>query len=82
MAIRYDKKAMPAPLVVAKGRGVVAEKLIELARKNGVPILEDRLLVETLDQLNVNQEIPPELYQVVAEILVTLYKAETGLRKQ
>jgi len=82
VALRYDKKAMPAPLVVAKGRGVVAEKLIELARKNGVPILEDRLLVETLDQLNVNQEIPPELYQVVAEILVTLYKAETGLRKQ
>jgi flagellar biosynthesis protein len=73
---------MPAPLVVAKGRGVIAEKLIDLARKNGVPILEDRLLVETLDQLNVNQEIPPELYQVVAEILVTLYKAETGLRKQ
>ena len=82
MALRYDRKAMPAPLVVAKGRGVIADKLIDLARKNGIPVLEDRLLVETLDQLNVNQEIPPELYQVVAEILVTLYKAETGLRKQ
>ncbi len=82
VALRYDKKSMPAPLVVAKGRGVVAEKLIELARKNGVPILEDRLLVETLDQLNVSQEIPPELYQVVAEILVTIYKAETGLRQK
>ncbi|HVM32663.1 MAG TPA: EscU/YscU/HrcU family type III secretion system export apparatus switch protein [bacterium] len=82
MALRYDKKSMPAPLVVAKGRGVIAEKLIELARQNGVPILEDRLLVETLDQLNVSQEIPPELYQVVAEILVTIYKAETGQRKK
>jgi flagellar biosynthesis protein len=81
VALRYDKKTMPAPLVVAKGRGVVAEKLIALAKVNGVPILEDRLLVETLDQLNVSQEIPPELYQVVAEILVTLYKAETGMRK-
>ncbi|HET9870354.1 MAG TPA: EscU/YscU/HrcU family type III secretion system export apparatus switch protein [bacterium] len=82
VALRYDRPAMPAPQVVAKGRGVVAENLIALARKNGVPVVEDRLLVETLDQLNVDQEIPPELYQVVAEILVAIYKAETGKTKK
>jgi flagellar biosynthesis protein len=82
VAVRYDRKNMPAPQIVAKGRGIVAEKLISLARENGIPIVEDKLLVETLDKLNLNQEIPAELYQVVAEILVAIYKAETGVRKK
>ena len=73
---------MPAPQIVAKGRGIVAEKLIALARENGIPIVEDKLLVETLDKLNLNQEIPAELYQVVAEILVAVYKTEVGIKKK
>lgn len=81
VAVQYDRASMPAPRVVAKGRGVVAERLIALARENAIPIIEDKLLVETLDQLNVDQEIPGDLYQVVAEILVSIYKAEAGLRK-
>lgn len=81
VAIRYDRQNMPAPQIVAKGRGIVAERLIALARENGVPIVEDKLLVETLDKLNLNQEIPAELYQVVAEILVAIYKTETGIKK-
>lgn len=81
VAIRYDRASMPAPQVVAKGRGVIADKLIALARQNGVPVVEDRLLVETLDQLSLNQEIPSELYKVVAEILVAIYKAEAGMKK-
>ena len=72
---------MPAPQVVAKGHGVVAERLILMAKENGIPIIEDKLLVETLEQLNVNQEIPSDLYQVVAEILISIYRTETGLRK-
>ncbi len=82
VAIQYDREAMSAPKVVAKGRGGVAERLIELARENKIPIVEDKLLVEMLDQLNLNQEIPGELYQVVAEILVAVYKAEAGLKKK
>ena len=72
---------MQAPQVVAKGRGVIAERLISLARQHGIPIIEDQLLVESLDKLNVNQQIPAELYQVVAEILVAVYKAEASQKK-
>ena len=81
VALRYDRETMSAPRVVAKGRGVVAERLIALARENNVPIVEDRLLVDILDKMNVNQNIPAELYQVVAEILVAIYKAETKMKK-
>jgi flagellar biosynthesis protein len=73
---------MSAPQVVAKGRGIVAEKLIAMAREHGIPIVEDRLLVEMLDKLNLDQQIPGELYQVVAEILVAVYKAEAGVKKK
>jgi flagellar biosynthesis protein len=72
---------MVAPKLVAKGNGVVAERLIAIARENGIPVIEDKVLVETLDQLNVNQQIPPELYQVVAEILVSVYRADETLKK-
>ena len=82
VAIQYDRATMPAPQLVAKGRGIVAEKLITMARENGIPIVEDKLLVEMLDKLNLNQQIPGELYQVVAEILVAVYKAEAGLKKR
>jgi flagellar biosynthesis protein len=74
--------------VTAKGRGVLAERLVALAKENGVPVQEDRLLVEALEAVDVGQEVPLELYQVVAEILVTVYRAErdrsamlNGLRK-
>jgi len=73
---------MPAPQIVAKGKGVVAEKLIAMAKENGIPIIENKLLVETLDKLNLNQQIPGELYQVVAEILVAVYKAEQSVKKR
>ena len=82
VAIQYDRATMPAPEVVAKGRGIVAEKLISMARENGIPVVEDKLLVEMLDKLNLNQQIPGELYQVVAEILVAVYKAESGAKKR
>jgi flagellar biosynthesis protein len=81
VAINYDKAAMTAPKLVAKGSGIIAERLIAMARENGIPIVEDKVLVETLDQLSVNQQIPPELYQVVAEILVSVYRADEKLKK-
>jgi flagellar biosynthesis protein len=67
---------MGAPQLTAKGRGLVAERLVALARANGIPVVEDRLLVEALEKLDLNREIPAELYQVVAEILVAVYKSE------
>jgi flagellar biosynthesis protein len=81
VAINYDKAAMAAPKMVAKGSGVIAERLVAIARENGIPVIEDKVLVETLDQLSVNQQIPPELYQVVAEILVSVYRTDEILKK-
>jgi flagellar biosynthesis protein len=73
-ALRYEKDKDGVPKVVAKGKGIVAEKIVEIAKEAGVPILEDRDLVEFLIALDVGEEIPPNLYKAVAEILVYVYK--------
>ena len=78
-ALRYDKeKGSGAPIVVAAGRGLMADKIIEAARAAGVPIREDKLLAEALAALELGGEIPPELYQAVAETLVWAYGLASG----
>lgn len=74
LALDYDPLSRKAPRVVAKGKGLLAERIIEVARKAGVPIREDPLLISLLAHLDVEQEIPPEAYQVVAELLAFVYK--------
>lgn len=69
-ALRYDPERDRAPVVVAKGQGDLAEKIIELARKEGVPVIEDKNLVEALLRIEVFEEIPPVLYEAVARVLV------------
>lgn len=59
-----------APKIIASGRGVLAEKIIEKAKETDVPIYEDSKLANTLAKLEIGDMIPPELYGVVAEILV------------
>jgi flagellar biosynthesis protein len=78
-ALRYKQGSDAAPTVVAKGRGLVAKKIISLARKNGVPIHEDRNLVEVLSAIDLYEEIPAELYKAVAEILAFIYKTSGKL---
>jgi len=56
--------------VIAKGRGELAERIIELARKEGIPVVEDKPLVEALLRVEVFEEIPPSLYEAVARVLV------------
>lgn len=73
-ALRYDAKRDSAPKVVAKGSGRIAEQIIEVARQHNIPIKDDPELVEVLSSLDLYQEIPPELYRAVAEILVFLYR--------
>ena len=68
-----------APRVVAKGRGVVAQMIIERAREAGVFVHESRELVSLLMQVDLDDRIPPELYLVVAELLAWLYRLENGL---
>ncbi len=75
VALRYDKEQEQAPRVIAKGEGNIAEKIIALATENDIPITEDRDLVELLSLVELDQEIPPELYNVVAEVLSWIYKA-------
>ena len=59
-----------APKILATGKGAVAEKIIETAKENDVPFYEDNELAETLSKLEIGEAIPPELYEVVAEILL------------
>lgn len=59
-----------APVVVASGMGYLAEKIVDVAQENGVPVYEDDSLATMLTQLNLGQEIPPELYQAIVEIYV------------
>lgn len=79
-ALRYKANEAGAPRLVAKGSGWVARKIVEEARSHGIPVREDPLLVEVLMGLDLHREIPEELYQVVAEIYVFLYrlKQEAG----
>jgi flagellar biosynthesis protein len=74
-ALRYTSGS-GAPQVVATGAGVLAERILELARESGVPVREEPALVEALARLELGQEIPPELFQAVAEVLVWAYGLE------
>ncbi|MEO5823954.1 MAG: EscU/YscU/HrcU family type III secretion system export apparatus switch protein [Vicinamibacteraceae bacterium] len=74
-ALRYDQSKGPAPKLVARGEGHVAERILALAREHGIPVHEDRELVDVLARLDLEEDIPGEVYQVVAEILAFLYRA-------
>lgn len=80
VAMKYDPLTSSAPKLVAKGQGELAEKILEKAKENGVPIQEDQSLVEVLSKLDIDQEIPPELFSVVAEILSFVYRADQKAR--
>lgn len=69
IALAYDPNEV-APRVVASGKGVLADKIIEKAKENTIPIHEDEKLANTLSKLEIGDAIPPELYEVVAEVLV------------
>jgi len=79
-AIRYQAEHDAAPRIVAKGAGYVAERIIECARHNGVPIHEDPDLAAVLARLDVNTEIPPTLYRAMAEVLAFVYRLNTDSR--
>lgn len=77
-ALRYDKKLDSAPRVIASGRGWIAEKIIDEARKRGIPLVEDSLLVSVLLGVNLGEEIPEEAYLAVARILAFLSKIDSA----
>jgi len=69
-----------APKVVASGKGLVAERMLEAAREAGVPITEDRALAEALSTLELDSEIPEDLYKAVAETLAWAYALDVKAR--
>jgi flagellar biosynthetic protein FlhB len=81
VALRYETE-MPAPVVVAKGRDLLAEKIKQLARENGIMLVENKSLAQALyKSVEVGDSIPTRLYQAVAEILAVVFRAEAELRK-
>jgi flagellar biosynthesis protein len=74
VALRYKRGKDQAPKLTAKGQGKLAEKIMAIARIHNIPIREDKALLDALYRLDINKEIPEELYQVVAEILAFVYR--------
>jgi flagellar biosynthesis protein len=74
VALKYERGRDAAPKITAKGRGAVADKILALAREHGIPIEKDSTLMEALYRLDLNEQIPEELYQIVAEILAFIYR--------
>lgn len=76
IALSYDAKKGAGPVVKAKGKGKIAENILEQAMLNDVPIHEDPNLVQLLGQLDLNESIPEELYQAVAEVFAFIYQLD------
>jgi flagellar biosynthesis protein len=76
VALKYDPGQGEAPVVVAKGKGLIADRILDAALEHGIPIQEDAALVEVLSKLDLDQQIPAELYDLVAEILTFIYRSD------
>ena len=79
VALGYNKEK--APKVLASGKGVIAENIIAAAQKNNITIKEDKDLAEILSKIDIDQEIPPNLYRAIAEIFSFLYRATQNAKK-
>jgi flagellar biosynthesis protein len=78
VALHYDKQG--APRVVAKGKGPIGEKIVEIARANNIPIEENEVLAGALSNVELGDEIPVELYKAVAEVLIFVLRLSGKVR--
>ena len=76
VALRYDLDRDKAPRVVAKGKGHTAEHILEAAQKSSVPVYQNKTPVNMLMALDIDREIPPELYKAIAEVMAYVYKMD------
>lgn len=76
IALSYHQQNTSAPKVVAKGSGFIAEKILATAKQHSVPIYKNKTLVSMLMAVELDQEIPPELFQAVAEVLAYIYRID------
>lgn len=82
VALKYDHHKNGAPRVAATGKGMTAENILQKAEEHNVPIVEDSSLVELLGKLDINQTIPEELYQAVAEVFAYIYKTDQSVAQK
>ena len=78
VALKYDRAQDAAPKVTAKGKGTAAENIIKVAQLHDLPIKEDADLVEMLSQVELDREIPENLYKAVAEVFIFVYNVTRG----
>jgi flagellar biosynthesis protein len=76
VALHYDVENGQAPIVIAKGSGIIAENIVQAAAQNLVPVYQSPVLTSMLMVVELDREIPPELYKVVAEVLAFVYKMD------
>ena len=82
VALRYDENKDAAPVIVASGLGYVAEKIVEIANDNEVPVYEDNSLATVLTQLELGAEIPEELYQAIVDIYLYFLKFSPDVKQE
>jgi|GEM_PF-533690 len=82
IALRYDIDKDKAPFILATGSGPVADEILRIAEENKIPLYEDRELASLLSKLELDTEIPPELYVLVAEVLFFVYKLDRMAEKR
>lgn len=79
VALHYDEGKSDVPQITARGKGYIAKRIIELAKKNDVPLQEDSSLIGNLIDMDLGENIPPQLYSVIAEVLLMLEEIEKCL---
>ena len=82
VAVRYDVENDKAPLILASGRGAVADEILRIAEENKIPLYENRDLASMLAKLEIDTEIPAQLYVLVAEVLFFVYKLDKMAEKR
>jgi flagellar biosynthesis protein len=82
VALGYDKEKQTAPKVLAKGKGVIAENILQKANEHHIPVQEDASLLALLGKLDIHESIPEELYAAVAEVFAFIYQVDNELAKK
>lgn len=82
IALKYEVGKSKAPKIVATGKGVVAQKILKVAEENKVPFFEDKSLTDLLAKLDLDVEVPPELFTLVAEVLAVVYQMDKMAKKR
>ncbi|WP_371371283.1 EscU/YscU/HrcU family type III secretion system export apparatus switch protein [Sporomusa aerivorans] len=82
VALQYDEQDNKAPKVVAKGTGLVAGNILSSAKEHGIPVYQNKTLTAMLLAVELDREIPPELYQAVAEVLAYIYRLDQQIGKR